>query len=259
MHHRFLDSYAEQEGFLQKLDGRVKIAAVGLIVLFVVFTSPHAFLRFAGYAVLIGILIFLSRIPLIVVGQRVLTLLPFILLVAAFIPFVKKGRVIGGYSLGVIKLTLTHDGLTVFWNVLIKSLLTTVSIFVLIATTRHARLLQGLQKMGCPRIMVMILAFMYRYVFVLEDELEIMRQAKASRTVGGSRWFHNRALANILGNLFIRSYERGEAVYLAMQSRGFDGRVRLWDYTRFGLKDGLFLLILTILLLAIRWLPFFHG
>lgn len=260
MHHQFLDADANLNGFLQKLDGRIKIPAVFLIILSVVFTDPHSCWLFAGYAAMILILFIMSRIPLSHISRRALTVIPFILLISAFIPFIKKGQVIGVYSLGILKLTFTDDGLLIFWNILIKSLLSTLTLFLLIGTTRHACLLRSMQQLGCPKVIVMILAFMYRYLFVLEDELEIMQQARLSRTVGGSRWFRARTLAYVLGNIFIRSYERGEAVYLAMLSRGFDGRIRLLENTKPGRWDYLFLFILTTLLLIMRYLEMIgHG
>ena len=110
-------------------------------------------------------------------------------------------------------------------NILIKSYLSILCLILLVTTTKFSELLRAFEKLGCPKIITMIMSFMYRYIFVIEDELMKMRQAKESRSVGGSRYFHAKALANMLGTLFIRSYERAEAVYLAMCARGFDGSV----------------------------------
>jgi cobalt/nickel transport system permease protein len=95
---------------------------------------------------------------------------------------------------------------------------------------------------------------MYRYIFLLEDELEKMKQAKASRTVGGSRWFHTKALSNVLGSLFVRSYERGEAVFMAMQARGFDGDIKTLDEYPLTARDFVFLGIMTAVLVGLRFL-----
>jgi cobalt/nickel transport system permease protein len=254
MHHRFLDTYADRDGFLQRLDPRVKIVAVLLLIVSVVFTGPQSFLMFGGYALILCGLIAVSRMPLSFILKRSLTVIPFVLMIAIFVPFFKKGRVIGGYSFGVLKLTLTYDGLIVLWNVLIKSYLSALGLIILTGTTKYSRFLHGLEKMKCPKIIVMILSFMYRYIFLLEDELEKMIQAKASRTVGGSRWFHAKVLANVLGSLFVRSYERGEAVYLAMLSRGFDGEIRTWDIAKPSARDYIFLGFMTMLLVGLRFL-----
>jgi len=254
MHHRFLDSCAERGGLLQRLDPRVKIAGVALLVLSIVFTDPRSLITFAGYAAVICGLLAFSRMPLSFILKRSLSVIPFVLMIAIFIPFFKKGEIIGGYSFGALKLTLTYDGLMVLWNVLVKSYLSVLALIVLTGTTKFTRLIRGLERLKCPKIIVMILSFMYRYIFLLEDVLEKMLQAKASRTVAGSRWFHAKALANVLGNLFVRSYERGEAIYLAMLARGFDGEVRILDERPPAARDFIFLGIMTVILAGLRFL-----
>ena len=84
----------------------------------------------------------------------------------------------------------------------------------------------------------MLLSFLYRYFFVLEDQWQRMSLARQARTFGGRR-FGWAVPASMLGTLFLRAYERGEAVYLAMRSRGFNGACaaapdgfafQAWDY-----------------------------
>ena len=184
--------------------------------------------------------------------MTILVIIPFILMVAAFIPFFKKGEIAGAYSFGTFKLTVTYDGLMVFWNVLVKAYLSFLSMILLMASTHFADFLKTLERSRFPRIFTMILSFMYRYIFVIQDELMKMRLAKESRTVGGSRWLHTKTLANMLGSLFIRAYERGEKVYLAMCSRGFDGQIRTMQHFRAKRSDLYFILILAGALAGIR-------
>lgn len=76
-----------------------------------------------------------------------------------------------------------------------------------------------------PNLLVQIVSFMIRYVNVVSDEMARMKVARLSRgfeAQGVRSW---RFLANVAGALFIRSYERGERVYLAMLSRGYGGRL----------------------------------
>lgn len=81
-----------------------------------------------------------------------------------------------------------------------------------------------------PKIFIMIMSFMYRYLFLLVDEVQRMQRAKESRSFGKAKHLHTlRTLSNIIGVLFIRSYERAERVYLAMCSRGFHGEIKTLD------------------------------
>jgi cobalt/nickel transport system permease protein len=84
-------------------------------------------------------------------------------------------------------------------------------------------ILRGLERLRVPRVFVGICAFMIRYGDVITAEMQRMRVARASRGYN-ARWLWNaRAVAASAGTLFIRSYERGERVYLAMASRGYSG------------------------------------
>jgi cobalt/nickel transport system permease protein len=64
---------------------------------------------------------------------------------------------------------------------------------------------------------------MLRYMNVVNDEMERMRIARASRGFEASGVQHWKVLGHSAGALFIRSYERGERVHLAMISRGYQG------------------------------------
>jgi cobalt/nickel transport system permease protein len=58
---------------------------------------------------------------------------------------------------------------------------------------------------------------------VVNDEMQRMRIARASRGFEATGVQHWRVLGQSAGALFIRSYERGERVHLAMISRGYQG------------------------------------
>jgi cobalt/nickel transport system permease protein len=123
---------------------------------------------------------------------------------------------------------------------------------LLMSSTRLANLLKALERLNCPQVFTMILSFMYRYIFVVADELMKMRLAKEARSLGGQKWFHTKVLASMISILFVRSYERAEAVYLAMCSRGFDGKIRTIDSFQLKKLDFLFLLVIITVLAGIR-------
>ncbi|HEX7319242.1 MAG TPA: cobalt ECF transporter T component CbiQ [bacterium] len=254
MHHSFLDKHADLKSILHRRDPRVKTIIFMAFIISIIFTDSGSYSLFAAYGGMILLLIILSRIPLLFLFKRSLVVIPFVLVIAAFIPFFKKGHVIGGFSLGVLKLTVTYDGLMVLWNVFIKSYLCAFCMILLTSSTRFTDLLKGIERLHCHKLIVMVLSFMYRYAFVFEDEMEMMQQAKLSRTVGGSRWFHFKILANMLGSLFVRSYERGEAVYLAMCSRGFNGEIKTMDRLKLSGIDLVFLLSISAVLVSLRLL-----
>ncbi len=74
-----------------------------------------------------------------------------------------------------------------------------------------------------------IASFMIRYGDVITDELRRMSIARRSRGFEARGIRHWGVLAKTAGALFIRSYERGERVHLAMVSRGYAGSMPVID------------------------------
>ncbi len=249
MKHSFLDQYSQRDSAIHRLDPRTKLVTTLFFIVAVVLTPPNRWQAFALYFFLIATLILLSRVPVLYVLKRSLVIMPFVLLIAIFIPFFKEGEVAGSYNIWLWQVTVTYSGLQVFWNILAKAWLSILSLILLTSTTRFSHLLRGLEKLRLPRVMTMILSFMYRYLFVLVDEVMRMKQARDSRSFGSRRWRQLRTIGNMIGTLFIRSYERGERVYAAMTSRGFDGQTRTLENLNFRQLDALFGISLGLVLM----------
>jgi len=113
---------------------------------------------------------------------------------------------------------------------------------LLSSTTRFDELLKGMQSLKCPKLIIMILSFMYRYTFILLDEILRMKRAKESRQIQkATNWFEIKTIAQMIGSLFVRSYERGERVYYAMCSRGFKGDVITNTHFKLKRQDLIFM------------------
>lgn len=252
MQHSYVDKYSDINSFIHRLDPRIKLITTIVLIFSISLTKPTSFLSFALYAFLIVILALLSKIPGSFIFKRSLVVVPFVFMIAIFIPFFKEGEIAGGYSFGTFRLTVTYDGLMIFWNVLIKAYLSILCMILLMASTRFSVLLKGLEKLKFPKLFIMILSFMYRYIFVIVDELMKMKQAKEARSIGGSKWFHIKTLANMIGVLFIRAYERAEFVYMAMRSRGFNGAIStIYDF-RIKKIDFYFISVIISILILIK-------
>jgi cobalt/nickel transport system permease protein len=155
------------------------------------------------------------------VAKRLAVETPFVLF-AVFLPLIGRGE-----RLDVLGVSLSIDGLWAAWNILIKATLGLATTVLLGATTPIAEILHGLEHLRMPRLMTAIAGFMVRYADVITGELTRMRIARESRGYD-PRWFWQaRAIASSAGTLFIRSFERGERVYLAMVSRGYSGTMPL--------------------------------
>jgi cobalt/nickel transport system permease protein len=84
-------------------------------------------------------------------------------------------------------------------------------------------MLSGLDGLRVPAVVTAIAGFMIRYVDVIAGDWARMRVAMASRG-HDTRWFGQIGpYARTIGVVFVRTFERGERVYLAMASRGYSG------------------------------------
>jgi cobalt/nickel transport system permease protein len=238
--HSFIDEYSGLDSFIHRLDPRTKLVDSLAFIIAVVLTPVSNWRVFSFYFCIITVLLILSKLPPLYVLKRSLVIFPFVLLIAIFIPFFKEGDVAGSYNIWLWQISVTYSGLFILANVVVKAWLCILGLILLSSTTKLADLLKGLKQLGMPQVMILILSFMYRYIFVLVDEVMRMQRARDSRNFGGSRLHQIRTVGNMAGTLFIRSYERGERIYAAMLSRGFDGQVRTLQNLEFSSADAYF-------------------
>ena len=250
MKHSFIDQYSDLDSLIHRLDPRTKFITSLAFIVAVVLTPISNWRVFAFYFCLIAALLIISKLPPLYVLKRSLVVFPFVLLVAIFIPFFKSGEAAGSYNIWLWQVSVTYDGLLILANVVVKAWLSILSLILLSAATKFTELLKGLRQLGVPKVIVLILSFMYRYVFVLVDEVMRMRRARDSRNFGGSRLHQLRTIGNMIGTLFIRSYERGERIYAAMLSRGFDSNVRSLRQLSFKRVDAYFGVAFGLALIA---------
>jgi len=177
----------------------------------------------------------LSRLPLGYLLKRCLMLSPFVATVVIFFPFTGGGAHVA--SIGPLK--IHSGGLLMSGSILARFFLTVLAALILACSTPFALLLKGLARFKLPRLFIMVLSFLYRYLFVLVDEADRMRRARDSRCPSTGGIAAARAVPGMLGMLFIRTYDRSDRVYSAMLARGFDGEVRTLNELAFGRNDAL--------------------
>lgn len=164
-------------------------------------------------------------------ARRAFLAAPF-LLAALPLVFTRPENPLGSLDIGPVTLTISGEGLRIFATIALKSWISVQAALLLAFTTPFHDLVDGLRQLRLPRIMVAIISFMYRYLSVLAGEATRMSRARASRSAvaagggGGSMLWRARVTGSMVGSLFLRSYERSERIYAAMQARGFEGEFR---------------------------------
>jgi cobalt/nickel transport system permease protein len=247
------DRYRAGDSLLHQLDARVKVVGALAFIFAATLVPTGHWSAFALLAILLMIAVAAARLPPLLVLRRSALALPF-LLVALPLLFTRPGDVLFTVPAVFWRWHATDAGLIAVGSVLAKSLLSVAAAVVLTATTPSLDLLRGLQGLGVPRIIVSTVSFMYRYLSVIGEEAVRLLRARDCRSVrvgrrsGGSLLWRSRVTGNMVGSLFLRSYERSERVFDAMTARGYDGELRSFAAATMRAVDwGLLLALATVL------------
>jgi cobalt/nickel transport system permease protein len=202
MNLQLLDSYSRLDSPIRRLPSGLKlILAVGGVIMTVLL--PLRFWEFhAAWSLLLIAVVLASRIPAGFLIKRLLILEPLVIGVAMLAWFQPNGG-------------------RVFFGLVVKSSLCLFTMVLLSNTTPFADLVSILRRLPTPPLLVTTLALMYRYLFVLVDEAERMKRARASRTFRPGHRRTWKDLGSLVAQLFIRSSERAERIYAAMCARGW--------------------------------------
>ncbi len=202
---------------VHRLPPQIKVLAAVLFVCCVVATPREVFWAFGGYLLVLAGVWAVAAIPPGWIARRALIETPFIVL-AVLLPFAE-----GGQRVQVAGMSLSLAGLLAGWNIVIKGTLGVLTSLTLAATTVPGDLLIGLQRLRTPNTVTTIATLMLRYFEVIIGEARRMRIARISRGHDPRLLWQAGATARGVGSLFLRSYERGERVHLAMLARGWNG------------------------------------
>ncbi len=209
--------YVHGHSVIHRAPAHLKLVAVLGFMIVVVATPRQWYSAFALYLAILLTVIGVARVPYGFIAKRMVIELPFVLF-AALMPFVATGE-----RIEVLGVSVSQPGLLAAWGLLAKGTLGVLASLTLAATTEPDQVLRGLQRLRFPTLIVQIMGLMIRYLDVVTAELGRMNVALRSRGCDPHSPRHWPTLARSLGALFVRSYERGERVHLAMLSRGYSG------------------------------------
>jgi cobalt/nickel transport system permease protein len=273
MHIHFLDSYRPRPSLIHALDPRVKFVLAVAFILAVALTPVGAWPVYVLLAAIGLSVVLLSELGVGFVLKRAALALPFVL-AAVPILVTAAGAPLWSASLGAWTITISDAGAARFASILLKSWLSVQMAIVLAAATPFPQLLLAMRAVRLPRLIVAIFGLMWRYLFVLVDEVLRLLRARAARSGdprelpeagpraaagatgkrGGTLAWRAHVAGGMAGNLLVRSFDRGERIYAAMAARGYDGEVRAFPLPaippgqRLILAGGLALLSLLVFL-----------
>jgi cobalt/nickel transport system permease protein len=244
-----IDRYAHLDSAIQRWDPRVKLVSMGLFVFGVatVKALPVAVVALAAGIGFVGI----TGMPIAFVWGALQWVLLFLIPFAGIMPLTYPGdpafHVLGiGFSMAGLRLGLL---------IIIKAVAIVLTTYAVFGSARFDVSMIALQRLKVPSILVQMLLFTYRYIFVLIEEMRRMTTAMRVRGfVMGTNLYTLKVIGNFIGSLLVRSFERTDRVYKAMLSKGYDGtfhtlvefRVRDTDFAKAALVVGTVVTLLAI-------------
>ena len=231
-----LDPYQPGTSVIHQMDAATKtLLALGYIL--TTSAMPEtAWRAFAMLAVILISILLLSELPVGQIIKRSLLALPF-LLAAVPIIFTMPGEFWPAHF-GSLTVNLSASGALRFLAISIKTELSVLAALLLAASTPMNDTLAALRRLRVPRVLIEAAGLMWRYLFVISEEVVRMMHARAARSSvrpagkgGGFILWQGRVTGGMAGSLFLRSLERSERVYHAMRARGYNGEIRLMNQT----------------------------
>ena len=201
---------------VHRAPAHLKVLGLVAFMLLVVAIPRQAYVAHLVAALSLGVIIWVSRVPFGYLAKRLVVEVPFVVF-AVLMPFIALGP-----RVEVLGVTVSEPGLQAGIALILKGTIGVLASLTVAATTEPQDLLRGLERLRLPALLVQIMGFMIRYLDVVTAQWSRMMMAMRARGCDPRSPKQWPTLARAMGALFIRSYERGERVHLAMLSRGHD-------------------------------------
>ncbi len=247
-----LDRLSYKNSPVHRLDPRAKLIATLLFLFTVISFSKYEVAALFPFFLFPLLLMIIGEIPWLFILKKVLLVSPFAVFIGIFNPLLDTGQV--WVPLGFT----VAAGWISFFSILLKFVLTISAALLLIATTPFPSVCHALRSLGMPLLFVSQLLFLYRYLFVLAEEVMRMVRARDMRSFG-TRGTGIKVFVRILGTLFLRTLERAERIYSAMLSRGFQGDIPILKPFHFKAVDLVFLAVTAFFAFLFRFYPVTEG
>lgn len=235
-----LDRYAHNNG-LKDVNSYFKVL-FGISTMLVSLISTSPIIPFTIFLLVTFLILFKAKIPSKFYLKFIT--IPFTF---AFITFIFMALFFGItqpiMNLGILNLTVTADGFNLGLLVLARIMAGFSCLAFLALTTPMSELFSILERFKIPKILLELAMLMYRYIFVFLDEAVNMYHSQETRLGYSSLRKTFKSIGMLASNLFIKTWVRGEQVYVAMESRGYDGSLKPLKIQETPGKINFFLLI----------------
>lgn len=242
---RYLDELSQRKTILNRIDPTVKLIVSLLFIITVVSFGKYDIGGLLPMFIYPIVCMSLGDLTLGMVGKRALFAMPFVLGIGIFNPLLDRAliTIVPGFAIA--------GGWISFLSLAVKSILTVSTAIILIAVTGIEDIAHSLRKMRVPRIIVVVLLLTYRYISVLMEEAASIWTAYSLRAPG-EKGIRKEVWGPLMGQLLMRTYDRGQKVYDAMILRGFHGDFEISKRRKVSTGDWVFLFVWAAVFVVFR-------
>jgi cobalt/nickel transport system permease protein len=159
--------------------------------------------------------------------------------------------------MSVVMVAIPFTPLTIYkaFHLFFKSFAALSCLYYLSLTTPLTTLLSTLAKLKVPTLFIELMLLMYRFIFIVLETCHQMMLAQKVRLGYSSYRSSFRCFGSLFATLFIRAFEKANAVYTALEARGHDGELKVLDvpveddsreYLFFCLGHLFFIIVFTV-------------
>jgi len=231
--HIFSDAFAHKENFVTGIEVRTKIIFT-FLALVINLLSPSVYTPIAIAVFCLATLIAIRIPPRLLLLRLIMPLVMAVVVLMTQLFFYGTTPLFAIPFLGVVGYEegLVH-GLLIMWRVIGGMSL----ILFLSMSTPVNKLLMAVRWFRLPRAFIELALLIYRYIFVLIEEVVAIKDAQRVR-LGYRNWQQGiRSVGTLGGILVLRAYDRAERVFEAMLARGYTGAMTINYAEHFGRKD----------------------
>lgn len=124
---------------------------------------------------------------------------------------------------------LSLNGLTFAAHLFLRSLACVSCLYFLILTTPLMHIIGALKRLKCPGLLIELMHLMVKMIYVLLNTTGIIYQAQKSRGGYSSLKSSYKDMATLASMTFIRAFKRADALYTALESRGYMGELNVME------------------------------
>ena len=210
-----------------------------------------------------GITVFKGKIPVKAYSQLILIPLSFLIIgvltIAVNTVLTDKGLLFS-FNIFNIKLGGTSGSVLLAARIFFKSLACVSCLYFLTLSTPIFEVLSVLRRLKVPKLFVELMGLIYRFIFVLLETANMILISQSSRLGYSTLKTGYSSLGKLVVALFISAYKRSQDIYIAMESRCYDGEINLLeDNYNFSYKNLSLIAFVEITLIILSFSNIFLG